>query len=425
MSNFNENFSIPLSRVFAQVQEEVKELGQREILPEHILLGFLAEQSSNAFKVFTSLNVDLADFEGELRRSLMLRDDLPNGQEITMSEDIKRVLGYSLDARAMTNRTYLGTEHLLIGMLRDFSGRGYSLLRKAGVSYNQLLEQLRTLPPEPVGDHRVPPSSQAGVPIVPGDKLTLLQIFLKISPVFWGLLLLTIFSGAAAFFHWFRPDLAVFFFVTLGWIVSVSLHEFGHAVVAYLGGDHAVRQRGYLSLNPLKYTHGFVSIILPVVILLLGGIGLPGGAVYINMSAIRSNRVRSLVSAAGPMMTGGITLLLAIPFLFGFAPADISQHSEFWAGLTFLAFVQLWALMFNLMPVPGFDGFGILLPFLPRRFAIQASRFSSLILFAFIALYLSDTVVRRAFWQVMGVALSLLGMDPDLISFGFDLFHFW
>ena len=43
----------------------------------------------------------------------------------------------------------------------------------------------------------------------------------------------------------------------------------------------------------------------------------------------------------------------------------------------------------------------------------------------FIALYLSDTIVRRVFWQVMGVALSLLGMDPDLISFGFDLFQFW
>src|SRR5919109_4442517 len=44
-------------------------------------------------------------------------------------------------------------------------------------------------------------------------------------------------------------------FVVSGWITSLCLHEFGHALVAYLGGDTAVKEAGYLSLNPLKYTH--------------------------------------------------------------------------------------------------------------------------------------------------------------------------
>src|SRR5678815_2748961 len=70
-----------------------------------------------------------------------------------------------------------------------------------------------------------------------------------------------------------------FYIVTVAWIFSVCLHEFGHAVVAYKGGDYTVRDKGYLTFNPLKYTDPLFSIILPVLFVALGGIGLPGGAV--------------------------------------------------------------------------------------------------------------------------------------------------
>jgi Zn-dependent protease len=46
-----------------------------------------------------------------------------------------------------------------------------------------------------------------------------------------------------------------FFIVTALWVFSVCLHEFGHAYVAYRGGDYTVRDKGYLTLNPLHYTH--------------------------------------------------------------------------------------------------------------------------------------------------------------------------
>jgi len=58
-------------------------------------------------------------------------------------------------------------------------------------------------------------------------------------------------------------------------------------VLAYSGGDRAVAQRGYLTLNPLKYTHPVLSIVLPLIFVILGGIGLPGGAVWVNHGAIR------------------------------------------------------------------------------------------------------------------------------------------
>ena len=79
-----------------------------------------------------------------------------------------------------------------------------------------------------------------------------------------------------------------FVIVTILWVFSVCLHEFGHAWVADKGGDHTVREKGYLTMNPLQYTDPLFSLVLPVVFLLMGGIGLPGGAVYINHQLLRS-----------------------------------------------------------------------------------------------------------------------------------------
>jgi Zn-dependent protease len=47
----------------------------------------------------------------------------------------------------------------------------------------------------------------------------------------------------------------VFLFVVSGWLVSLCLHEYAHAVVAYRAGDRDIAHRGYLTLNPLKYSH--------------------------------------------------------------------------------------------------------------------------------------------------------------------------
>src|SRR5512139_4306787 len=74
----------------------------------------------------------------------------------------------------------------------------------------------------------------------------------------------------------------VFIFVIAGWIVSLCLHEFGHAFTAWRFGDHDVAVRGYLTLNPFKYSSPLLSIGLPLLFIALGGIGLPGGAVYVR-----------------------------------------------------------------------------------------------------------------------------------------------
>ena len=411
-----EKFSIPLSHVFSYVQEEVNRLKHTCVEPEHLLLGLLAEKQGNAYQLLTRFQVDIPELENEVYQHLAQVKPEKTCESMTMSEATKSMLEMSMESRSLGSQPYLGTENLLLGMVGDLSGRISSILHRKGVTYNELLNHLRNLPSEPQSHDRVVSKLSLKVPFIPAENLSLLDIIKRISPIFWGLLLATILSGMSAYFHWVRADVAVFLFVTLGWIVSVSLHEFGHALAAYQSGDRAVIQRGYLTLNPLRYTHGFMSIVLPVLVLLLGGIGLPGGAVFINLEAVRSNKLRSLVAVSGPLMTGFVTLFLA---------ENLSQHSEFIGGLNFLVFIQIWALVFNLLPIPGFDGFGAIMPFLPREIALRLYRASSLILFVFISLYLLDTPVQRVFWRMVYSVMSILKVDRNLILYGLDLYRFW
>lgn len=138
----------------------------------------------------------------------------------------------------------------------------------------------------------------------------------------------------------------MFVFVFAGWIVSLCLHEFGHAYTAWRFGD--TQARGYLTLNPLQYTDPVLSIALPLVFIALGGIGLPGGAVYVHTAGM-TNRQRTIVSLAGPTANAILAvLILGTTALF----AD-REHIVFWAAMAYLGFLQVTAVVLNLLPVPG------------------------------------------------------------------------
>lgn len=214
-----------------------------------------------------------------------------------------------------------------------------------------------------------------------------------------------------------------FLFVISGWIISLCLHEFGHAYTAFRFGDHSVAEKGYLTLNPLKYTNVFMSILLPVVFLMMGGIGFPGGAVYINMNAIRTAKEKSWISAAGPLATAAVAVLLIAPFFFGIVQTE--NHRIFWSAVSLLAFLQLSALFLNLLPVPGLDGFGIIEPFLKGDLRKKVHQLAGIAFLAIFFLLFNDTFVSRAFWKSIAYTAYFLGMDFDLIREGFQTFKFW
>ncbi len=211
-----------------------------------------------------------------------------------------------------------------------------------------------------------------------------------------------------------------FLVVLVGWILSLCLHEFSHALVAYYGGDVTVREKGYLTFNPLRYTHPVYSLLLPLLFLVMGGIGLPGGAVYIETWRLRSRGWESAVSLAGPASNFVLAVLLGL--VLQFAPANAGG---IWPGLGFLALLQLSAVVLNLLPVPPFDGYGALAPYLNPDLRQKIARMSMFITLGVFVLLWYVPFVNSLFWESIILLGRILDLPFDLVLTGYSQFRFW
>jgi Zn-dependent protease len=214
--------------------------------------------------------------------------------------------------------------------------------------------------------------------------------------------------------------MGTFLLVLFLWIFSVCLHEFAHAWVAYDGGDTSVKEKGYLTMNPLKYLDPITSVVLPVLFLLMGGLGLPGAAVYIDRSKLRSAHRESAVSLAGP--AANLFLLFVIALLLRLTPLG---SSEFGPPLAFLGLLQASAVVLNLLPFPGLDGYGALSPYLPAEQRHRFDQFARHGIWVLLLLMLFVPPFARMFWGVVRLLAEVSGIPLGLAGQGYADFRFW
>ncbi|MFI9624420.1 site-2 protease family protein [Streptomyces sp. NPDC052042] len=244
----------------------------------------------------------------------------------------------------------------------------------------------------------------------------------RISPVFLGVTAVTAVSGWAVWTGFAeQPGVAVFLFVTAAWVVSLCLHEYAHARTALHSGDISIASKGYLTLNPLKYTHALLSIVLPVLFVIMGGIGLPGGAVFIERGRIRGRWRHSVISAAGPLTNVLFAVVCTAPF---WLHALDGVPVTFRYALGFLALLQVTAAILNFLPVPGLDGYGVIEPWLSYRVRRQAEPFAPFGLIAVFAL-LWIPEINVAFFDAVHALLRALGVDDLTTYCGWDAYRFW
>ncbi|WP_441246387.1 site-2 protease family protein [Kitasatospora sp. McL0602] len=256
----------------------------------------------------------------------------------------------------------------------------------------------------------------------------------RISPVFW-VLIATLGASALAVWSGFgNARLGVFLFVVSGWVVSLCLHEYAHARTAMHGGDITVGAKGYLTLNPLKYANPLFSFVMPVIMVIIGGFGLPGGAVLIERHRIQGRLKHSLISAAGPLVNVVFAAALLIPVGAGWLDSSSPDgytdgvHSPvqpITAAFALLGLFQVSAALLNLLPVPGLDGYGIVEPWLSlktRRAVAPFAQYGMLALF--VVLWQSDAV-NRWFFGVVHDIMGLFGVDAFDARLGDYLFRFW
>ncbi len=229
----------------------------------------------------------------------------------------------------------------------------------------------------------------------------------------------------------------VVYFVVL--ILSIMFHELGHALSAYWAGDPTARDRGRLSLNPIRHLSLFGSFIVPVVLILLPGNALIGwakpvpvmpgrlrrprlGRLGVSLAGVSANVILSLLAAnvlaallivLGLVWPGFVPVRAVIPFTLPLLAG--LPHEGLWAyvieAVKATVFVNVFLAWFNLLPVPPLDGYGAIRSLLPVRLGEWLNRkagFGMVLLLCLIALNLLTYVLAPAI--VAAIVLLHLGI---------------
>ena len=179
-------------------------------------------------------------------------------------------------------------------------------------------------------------------------------------------------------------------FVTMLFLVTFSIccHEFMHAFVALRFGDDTAARCGHLTLNPLKQMG-----ILSLAMLLLFGIA--WGQVPVNRANFRSRAGRVATILAGPLTN----LALWVVFLvLGLITARFSGNRFAFMMLEYSAVINFVLFAFNLLPVPGLDGFNIMIEFFPGIF------------------HRDSEVVKGAYFLLIAILFTSSGMIFELAA---------
>jgi len=168
-----ERFTDQARRVVVQAQEEARALGHNYIGTEHILLGLLSEREGLAAQALSSLGISL----DTAREQVVETAGAGTGQQsghIPFTPRTKKVLELSLREAQRLGDDHIGTEHILLGLVREGDSAGARILERQGASLDrvqaQVLATVRTAPAEGirrVSAGRVPGS---GMPSVPGFR---------------------------------------------------------------------------------------------------------------------------------------------------------------------------------------------------------------------------------------------------------------
>jgi len=133
MASRFEKFSESARRVLTIAQEEARQLNQNYIGTEHILLGLAREEEGVAAKVITNLGVSLNKVRSAVEFSIG-HGEKPSTGETGLTPRAKRVIELAIDEARNLGHNYIGTEHLLLGLLREGEGVAAGVLNSLGIT---------------------------------------------------------------------------------------------------------------------------------------------------------------------------------------------------------------------------------------------------------------------------------------------------
>ncbi|MCL5283821.1 MAG: AAA family ATPase, partial [Armatimonadetes bacterium] len=139
-----QRFTERARRVVFFAQEEAGRLGENYVSTEHLLLGLVRENDSVAARILDRLGVSLGRIRSEIERQVT-RGDGRLGQDMQLTPRAKRVIDLAYDEARQLNDNYIGTEHLLLGLIREGEGLAGRVLSKLGVDLERTRREVLAL----------------------------------------------------------------------------------------------------------------------------------------------------------------------------------------------------------------------------------------------------------------------------------------
>jgi len=136
-----ERFTERARRVIILAQEEAKRLNHSAVGTEHILLGIIREGEGVASKVLESLNISPDRVRAEIETAIGRGERAPY-EEVAFTPRAKKVLELALDEARRLGHNYIGTEHLLLGLIREGEGVAARVLEAMGADLERVRAQV-------------------------------------------------------------------------------------------------------------------------------------------------------------------------------------------------------------------------------------------------------------------------------------------
>ena len=139
-----QRFTERARRIMYFAQEEATRLDYNFVSPEHLLLGLTREDDSVASRILIQIGVSIADIRVDIEKHLA-PDNSPHGQEKQLDQRAKNVINYAYEEAGLLKNDYIGTEHILLGLLRLEDGLTTTVFAQSGVTLVRVREEVLKL----------------------------------------------------------------------------------------------------------------------------------------------------------------------------------------------------------------------------------------------------------------------------------------
>lgn len=171
-------------------------------------------------------------------------------------------------------------------------------------------------------------------------------------------------------------------------LISLSIHEYSHALLAYKFGDDTAYKEGRLTLNPMKHLDLIGSIVMPI-LAFTSGFMLIGWAKPVPVNRAKLNNIRrddAIVSFAGPISNFLFALVTYAIFVV-ISNAGVQLSNEVFNIFRLTIIFNIFLFCFNLLPIPPLDGSHIIFNIFPNKYTAKLQNlglYGTLLIFLFI-----------------------------------------